>query len=649
MLSQSNAQVQTANDYFAYGAALAKEGRYEGAIDQLLFGLALDPANGKGHFYLAELYRRTGKIGEAYDHYSRARPLLSDPVLITQLDNNLRELEPKVLPLKQQREAAEAKLQQLQQTRMAAERQAAETLPKARAMIEVGRPADAITMLKGIVEAAPHLVEAQFLLGEAYTRLGDGASALPYFNAVAERATDPAMRQEAMLKAKGLEAGLARRTALQAPVVSPGSASETPQNKEQQAQAATQFDAAEASLEGGQVEKAHILALTGLRITPDSARGNYILAKILVRERALIQARDAYQMSLNALGLTPKQRDDAEGTLNVIQAELAARPGGTPPASKPAGPPATTQTDVPQPQDAAFQSPVNTAAVLAARGNLQGAITTLRAYLINAPFDTAAQVILARHLKDAGDEAAALAELGQAIAGAPSDADARLLRASILMKRRDFTAAMPDLQNVIDGGNASAITYLNRGVAYQNLRDPARAIADYDRAITMEPTKAVAYINKGSALIQMHQDRPAIEALTIGLQHDPQSVEAFLSRGMAELNVFDLEAAVADFSRVLELSPGHRQALLYRAQAYVSQKAYVGAIADLDRVLAASPGDTEVLTLRGGCYAQMVQHDKAVADYDAVLAIQPNNTDVKSRRDLSAGELARMNAIKPTP
>src|SRR5262249_44452605 len=162
-----------------------------------------------------------GKIVDAYDHYVQAKALLTDATLAAQAEKYIKELEPKALPLKQQQAAAdtqrqqvEAKLRQLGEARAAAEKQAAATPVQALDMIQAGQAAQALPMLRSAVAAAPSLSEGHYLLAEALLQTGDAAGALPQYRAAAAQSNDPALRQDATLKADGIEAGVGRSGAV---------------------------------------------------------------------------------------------------------------------------------------------------------------------------------------------------------------------------------------------------------------------------------------------------------------------------------------------------------------------------------------------------------------------------------------------------
>lgn len=64
-------QKAEAQRLLAQGYELLQAGQTEGAIVGFRKGLAIDPANGLGHFYLAEAYGALGRKGEARDHYRK--------------------------------------------------------------------------------------------------------------------------------------------------------------------------------------------------------------------------------------------------------------------------------------------------------------------------------------------------------------------------------------------------------------------------------------------------------------------------------------------------------------------------------------------------------------------------------------------------
>ena len=434
-------------------------------------------------------------------------------------------------------------------------------------------------------QAAPGDPNAHYALAEAYFRAGDLTNALASLRAAEARSVDPAFRQNVATKARAIEAMLMEQGAapaaptpapvlraadpapIPAPVAPPVAAPGPPSD----------FDAAAEALQAGDLDRAHILALTGLQKDPRSARGNYLLAEVLAGKKDLEGARKAYSDALNGTNLPPARKDEIQRKL--LRLEVAMEPGldGSAAADAPvrsadsqalprAQVPAAASTAASETDGSAYRSPLNAAATQAASGNLPGAIDELRHHLAANPSDTQARVALARYLLNSGDDVSALNELGQAINAAPANEAARTLRISILMARGEYGAALADLDAIVVAGRATATTYVNRGVANQRAGEATLALQDYDKAIAIEPSNTGIYVNKASALMELRQDQAAIDTLSIAIARDGNAVNALLYRGMAYFNRGSFAAAAEDFARVLVLDPGNSQALKYREQ-----------------------------------------------------------------------------------
>ncbi|MGE0669063.1 MAG: tetratricopeptide repeat protein [Sphingomonadales bacterium] len=463
----------------------------------------------------------------------------------------------------------------------AATAQPHDTAQQARDLIAAGRPTDAVPLLQQAVQAAPQDPQAHYALAEAYFRSGNLGSALLSLRAAEARSTDPAFLQNVQAKAKAIEAMLSQQgiaTPAPAQPVVPPAARPMPQPPPPSPPVATpssDFDAADAALRAGDLDRAHILALTGLRNDPRSARGNYLLAEVLVGKKDLGGARKAYEEALNGTNLPPARKDEIQRKL--LRLEVAMEPGlgemsgapesaGSPPLPGPRLAPSPSQAPT-STDDNAYRSPVNAAASMAASGNLDSAVGILRAHLAGNPSDVQARIALAGYLRNAGDDVSALDELGKAISGAPNNDNARNMRVLILMQRGEYGAALADLDAIVVAGRATATTYINRGVANQRLGEMSLALQDYDKALALEPTNTGIHVNKATVLIEQRQDQAAIDVLSVAIARDAYSANAFLYRGMAYFNLGRFTLAVDDFGRALALDPSNAQAVTYRENA----------------------------------------------------------------------------------
>ncbi len=455
-------------------------------------------------------------------------------------------------------------------------------IQQGRDLVASGRPAEAIPLLQRAVQSSPGDPSAHYGLAEAYFRNGDLLNALSSLRAAQARSGEPAFQQNVQTKARAIEAMLAEQGIMPppAPALASTPLAETAPIEGQPTPApaapgpVSEFDAAAAALQSGDLDKAHILALTGLRSEPRSARGNYLLAEVLVGKKDLEGARKAYGEALAGTNLPPDRKDEIERKLLRLEVAMEPGMGDAPAAAAPAAlaqrsfRPASSVEDAPAgPEDNAYRSPVNVAATLAASGDLAGPVRELRAHLASTPSDTQARIALARYLLDSGDDVSALDELGKAITAAPHNDGARNMRISIMMGRGDFGAALADLDAIVVAGRANVTTYINRGVANQRMGEGALALQDYDQAIAMDPASTGIYVNKATVLMEKRRDQAAIDALTTAIERDGRSVNAFLYRGMAYFNLGRFAPAIDDFGKALALDPGNSQALTYREQA----------------------------------------------------------------------------------
>lgn len=67
---------QAAKDFFTSAFKSYRAGEYARAVDQFELGLSVNPADGNGHYYLAESLRQLNRVEDALPHYRRAAELI---------------------------------------------------------------------------------------------------------------------------------------------------------------------------------------------------------------------------------------------------------------------------------------------------------------------------------------------------------------------------------------------------------------------------------------------------------------------------------------------------------------------------------------------------------------------------------------------
>jgi tetratricopeptide (TPR) repeat protein len=166
---------------------------------------------------------------------------------------------------------------------------------------------------------------------------------------------------------------------------------------------------------------------------------------------------------------------------------------------------------------AAFRAGLTRAVILAALGETQGALAAAARASASSPYASAAMLVRARVLEQAGRRSEAAEELARGLAIEPRNPDLLGLRASL---------------RLADG-------------------DPRGAIADYDTALSRSHGESL-YLGKASALMMLGEDRSALAEWSWALRRDPGLPEAFLGRARTyfrlrqwDLGLADLEQAAA--------------------------------------------------------------------------------------------------------
>ncbi|MBI5686582.1 MAG: tetratricopeptide repeat protein [Verrucomicrobia bacterium] len=132
----------------------------------------------------------------------------------------------------------------------------------------------------------------------------------------------------------------------------------------------------------------------------------------------------------------------------------------------------------------------------------------------------------------------------------------------------------------LDPKNANALVY--RGDAYCQQGDSERGIADYNQAILINPKLAVAYNNRGVAWTARGEMERAMWDFNDALQRDPSLAGAYYNRAQAFAKAGKFDQAIPDFSRFIELKPDNAAAYRNRAIASYNVRAYDKAWDDVE-------------------------------------------------------------------
>lgn len=468
-----------------------------------------------------------------------------------------------------------------------------------RAALESGEIRTAIIELKNALQAEPDNVDARLLLGQAYARAGDGASAQKELGRARELGVNSADLQPWLAKARLLQGELETLYELEIP---------------DDAAVATRAEMtrikAQALLERGDTARAAALAQKALELEPDSAAGMLLTARIEASRNNLDSAKEWTGRAL-AIDEGNASAWSLRGSIERSQGNLeAAEEAYTKAMEDPALIDAMrlnraivlvemeqwdkAQADIDQLRerieshpridyaegllnykrqlyaDAArlFESSLSVdpdymparffaGSSYVALGNPESARNHLDRYLARKPDDVAAQRMMAAVSLQLGDAAEAERLIEPVVEQFPEDVAALNLLASALDKLGKREEGVAYLQRASAAQPESAVAQARLGAALLSQGDTAEGIAELERALQLDPTLQGA----AERIIIGHvRDGNLDEALRAAIEYrdkNPDSASAQLLLGTVYLLRDEKDNATDALSTALDIDPGN--------------------------------------------------------------------------------------------
>ncbi|HEY3755306.1 MAG TPA: tetratricopeptide repeat protein [Opitutaceae bacterium] len=237
----------------------------------------------------------------------------------------------------------------------------------------------------------------------------------------------------------------------------------------------------------------------------------------------------------------------------------------------------------------------NLAALLGARGDLEGAISEYEAAIRLRPDFAEAHNNLGIALaRVPGREADGIAQLRQAIQLRPNYDAAHGNLAGLLLHQSEGTAeAVAEYRRAVQLAPANAEYHYDLGNALMNAsNDPAPAMAEYRAALRLDPHSVAARVNLATVLARAAATRPeALDQYRQALLDAPDNESVHFNYANAlSRDRATLPAAINEYRTCVRLAPRDAAAHFLLAVALVrTHGSHAEAIAELQAALAAHP------------------------------------------------------------
>lgn len=190
----------------------------------------------------------------------------------------------------------------------------------------------------------------------------------------------------------------------------------------------------------------------------------------------------------------------------------------------------------------------------------------------------------------------------------PQDADALVLKGEILLKQKDNARALSILQRAVQDAPDSATGHYQLGMALQATGSDSQALNEWKNAVQIRPDLVEAWIALGSAATN-RKDWRGLEADGLQLQKiAPRSPQGYLFHATARFNQEDSVGAEADLVRLVAALPQSAIGYAKLGQLRAAQKRWKDAENYYNEALAHDPNSLEAV---GGLTALNLDQGKS--------------------------------------
>jgi tetratricopeptide (TPR) repeat protein len=208
---------------------------------------------------------------------------------------------------------------------------------------------------------------------------------------------------------------------------------------------------------------------------------------------------------------------------------------------------------------------------------------------------------------------------------APRSADGYLYHATARMNQGDALAAEADLNQLLRIAPNSALGYVKLGqlrVAEKRLDEAEKM---YRQGLVRDPHSLEAL--EGLVDLDLRNKRPAqaLQLIRDQLDSDPQNTALYLLQGKALVQNKQLEEAEHSIRRAVEIDGQNVSALVQLAAVESSLGKFDQSIANYQRAIGVAPNEVRLYVALGGIHESQGNWQQAQTLYQKALAMQPEN------------------------
>lgn len=190
------------------------------------------------------------------------------------------------------------------------------------------------------------------------------------------------------------------------------------------------------------------------------------------------------------------------------------------------------------------------------------------------------------------------------------------VRAHSHYELRKYDEAIQDRTEMIRLKPDSADQYYNRGLGYFMKKDLPKAIEDMSAAVKFNPSYVNAYDYRSKAYLEQKKYDEAIKDLAELIRLDPKSVYYPYRRGKVYWEKKDFQSALRDFDEAIKLAPNEPDPYVDRANCKLQLGQYASAVEDSTKALALNPNLVFPHGQLGLAYARLGKHAEAMKELD---------------------------------
>jgi len=261
--------------------------------------------------------------------------------------------------------------------------------------------------------------------------------------------------------------------------------------------------------------------------------------------------------------------------------------------------------------------------VLKDKGDLKGAIASYLEAIELDPEYARAYVYLGFALKDQGDLDGAIDRLRKAVELAPKDAWVHDSLGFVLNARGDLDGAIEQFRKAIHLDPEYGRAYANLGVALRAKGDLDGAIDRLHKAVELDPEYGRAYVHLGLALRAKGDLDGAIEQLRKAIRLDPNYALAHAYLGVTLRAKGDLDGAIDRLRKAVELAPKDALAYVHLGIALKDKGDLDGAIDRLREIVELAPKNAWVHDTLGYLLREKGDLDGAIDYFRKAIRLDP--------------------------